>query len=56
MKTKASHFHNLFVRYGAGFSLFAPLINLKFWNAIAWTSIVLGVAGWIVFLYFFPAG
>jgi hypothetical protein len=58
IKTKAglSPFHNLFVRYGAGFELLAPLTKVKWWNAFAWTSIVLGIAGWAVFLYLFPAG
>jgi hypothetical protein len=53
---KISHLQTIFVRYGAGFGLFAPLTKLKWWNAFAWASIVLGVAGWIAFLYFFPVG
>jgi hypothetical protein len=58
IKTKAgtSPFHNLFIRYGAGFELLAPLAKMKWWNAFAWASIVVGIAGWVVFLYFFPAG
>lgn len=56
MSIKRSQLQTIFVRYGAGVHLFAPLTKLKSWNLIAWTSIVLGVAGWIVFLYFFPVG
>ncbi len=51
---KLSHFYNLFVRYGAGTGIFTPITKLKCWNVIAWVSIVAGIAGWIVFLYFFP--
>jgi hypothetical protein len=55
-KAGSSLFHNLFVRYGAGFELLVPLTKGKWWNAVAWTSIVLGIAGWAVFLYLVPAG
>jgi hypothetical protein len=55
-ETTPTLFHNLFIRYGAGLNLLVPLTKVKWWNAFAWTSIVLGVAGWALFLYFFPAG
>jgi hypothetical protein len=50
-----SRFRNLFVRYGTGLHLLMPLTKGAWWNAFAWTSIVLGVIGWAIFLYFFPA-
>jgi hypothetical protein len=55
-KTGPAPFLNLFVRYGAGAQVFTPLTKVKWWNAFAWISIVLGIAGWALFLYVVPPG
>ena len=43
-------FQSLFARYGAGSAVFLPITQAKYWNAIAWTIIALGTAGWVVAL------
>jgi hypothetical protein len=43
-----SLFHTLFVRSGAGFTVFEPLMRWKYWNACAWTMIV--ALGWGIVL------
>ncbi|MBV8551542.1 MAG: hypothetical protein JOY54_09595 [Acidobacteriaceae bacterium] len=51
-----SLFHKLFVRYGAGSDVFSRITRSKYWNAIAWTLIVVATIGWTVDLvlwYFF---
>ena len=45
-----SFLQSVFLRYGAGPDIFAPLTRLKNWNVIAWTTIVVGGVGWIVAL------
>jgi hypothetical protein len=54
-KTRGSFFETVFLRYGAGSHVFHPLTRNKFWNAICWTLIVLGVIGWILALWFIRA-
>jgi hypothetical protein len=51
---KLPPWQNFLVRYGAGISLLTPITKWKYWNVFAWLAIVLGIIGWVVFLYFFP--
>jgi len=44
-------FVNVFVRYGSGAERWRPLTETKWWNAACWTLIVVGIIGWVVFLF-----
>ena len=49
---KPSLFEHLFLHYGAGAEIFAPLTRSRYWNTFCWTLIVLGILGWIAALWF----
>lgn len=43
-----SLFQNLFVRYGTGSTVAMRITQWKYWNAFAWTTIVVGTLAWAV--------
>ena len=49
---KQSLFEHLFLHYGVGGQVFAPLVRYKHWNTICWVVIGLGIVGWIIALWY----
>jgi len=47
-------FADLFLRYGAGASRVQRIATVKHWNLVAWILILLGSAGWAIFLLWNP--
>jgi len=47
-RLRRPRFEHLFLRFGAGAHLFDPLTKSRFWNPFCWTTITLGVIGWVV--------
>ncbi len=53
-KNKSTWFEHLFLRFGAGAHLLAPLTKSKYWNTFCLTVITLGIIGWIVLFWIVP--
>jgi hypothetical protein len=45
---------DFFIRYGGGAHYVQRFTKIKAWNFIAWTLIVLGTCGWVLFLMWKP--
>jgi hypothetical protein len=48
-------FHDFFVTYGAGSAYLERFTRSKAWNLISWVLIVIGVLGWVAFLFWKPS-
>jgi hypothetical protein len=53
-KDRFAWFEHLFLRFGAGAHHLEPLTKSKYWNAVCWTVITLGIIGWIILFWFVP--
>jgi hypothetical protein len=51
-KPRYSLVEHLFLRHGAGSDVFKPIIESRWFNVVSWILIVLGVIGWMFFVWF----